>query len=949
MKRNLLVICASTALLTAGLTSCSDSAGREPDAALWQEDFRYQPVAARPQLEVAYTDSSRTAFEILAEEYNLVGQLRAPHLLQNKADGTPWLWFEMEDASGTRYSTRNYRGETRINLYRRGPYYCEIHWFDVHLATDKKDTAALRGDLTLYCYPEKILADITWHGSGRFVPASMEVKGLVEQKYDGFKPFAKGTIQSYSFPIFGESEPLPADAFRLLAGRNPVRYDRKRGCYILGSHTDGGFQKKLYDEPNFYETVTFRVNNDSVKRKIYVCHESSDGGEITEGGMLLDREGHPMPIVVQVSKNFAGEKEEAFYNPTDQPFSETIFPLYLEPGESHTLTSLHLFQNWGRHMTTHWSSLGAWMDYFHSSTGVTETTCYVPFKFAGLGGVTIADFRAMSQECFWVDQPQHDNLAGHSFLSYYDGKDWIHPVYTGTVYRSTGPNWYDIGLRYLTSDGKIKVTADIFETPQNDELRSYFKVRYEVLQPLEIADARANCRFLTIASIIQGLRFDRFAATGVDEIRLDPSKKPFPVKGVALPEENFFIAEYGDSLNKRGSNAIIVKRFSAGGLKPAATVQLGGYKNVFKQDAAKDTRMCLVPDTDDLKLKAGDVIEIEGYWLPYGATFDTKSPEMVVRYDAEGAMHVVSVEQGEKVSDLPIVVRAENNGALFTVAGGKNLIPVVVKGLTQWRMPRIFVREGDAWRPLYHSRNNALDGYQVFCDEDGTFGAVFLVSASEEPQQLKVTVGESLRMPGKIELSQIEYEGAPVGSAVQIATPAGDVVLTIPQPTMYAVGDERFTPQWSLSEGNSLWFKQQFAEWERGGRLSPNEDDIDLEYWWQNYEPDYSHSSPEYTIDLSGTAFEGARPEALVDGEWAEVEDSLAGSVRAVAVRSSDGKHALALVFLNAEGAFHRGESMGLILKPVDAPTKKRYHVRGKVYVTDADMNTLKKRILSEL
>ena len=141
MKRNLLVICASTALLTAGLTSCSDSAGREPDAALWQEDFRYQPVAARPQLEVAYTDSSRTAFEILAEEYNLVGQLRAPHLLQNKADGTPWLWFEMEDASGTRYSTRNYRGETRINLYRRGPYYCEIHWFDVHLATDKKDTA----------------------------------------------------------------------------------------------------------------------------------------------------------------------------------------------------------------------------------------------------------------------------------------------------------------------------------------------------------------------------------------------------------------------------------------------------------------------------------------------------------------------------------------------------------------------------------------------------------------------------------------------------------------------------------------------------------------------------------------------------------------------------------------------------------------------------------------
>ncbi len=144
---------------------------------------------------------------------------------------------------------------------------------------------------------------------------------------------------------------------------------------------------------------------------------------------MLDKDGHPMPLVVQVSKNFAGEKEEKFYNPRDTPFSETYFPLYLEPGERTTLTSLHLYQNWGRHMTKHWSSLGAWMDYFHSSTGVTETTCYVPFKFAGIGGVSIADFRAMSQETFWSGQPQHDNLAGHSFLSFYDGQNWQHAKY----------------------------------------------------------------------------------------------------------------------------------------------------------------------------------------------------------------------------------------------------------------------------------------------------------------------------------------------------------------------------------------------------------------------------------------------------------------------------------------------------------------------------------------
>ncbi len=39
----------------------------------WTEDFKYQPVSMRPGLEVNYTDSSRTAFNVLAQDYRLVG------------------------------------------------------------------------------------------------------------------------------------------------------------------------------------------------------------------------------------------------------------------------------------------------------------------------------------------------------------------------------------------------------------------------------------------------------------------------------------------------------------------------------------------------------------------------------------------------------------------------------------------------------------------------------------------------------------------------------------------------------------------------------------------------------------------------------------------------------------------------------------------------------------
>jgi hypothetical protein len=934
----------------AGIFSCIFDRNKVNESGWWQEDFFYQSLANRPSLEVAYTDASRTAFEIKASEYQLVGQLRAPHLLVDKNDSKPWLWFEMEDADGVRYSTKNNPKNTRINLYRRGPYYCEIHWLDVQLTSETGQTAPLKGDVTLFCYPEKILAAVAWHGVGNFTPRVMEVNGMATLKHKEFKPFEKGIVQHCSFPVYGETEPLPADAFRLLTGTNPVRYDKKRGCYIIGTLTAGSFQKKFYETPNYYGTATFHVTNDQHKRKIYICQESSDGKGITEGGIVLDRDGHPLPIVVQVSKNFASEKEEEFYNPTDIPFSETFFPLYLEPGESHTLTSLHLFQNWGRHMTKHWSSLGAWMDYFHSSTGVTETTCYVPFKYGGLGGISIADFRAMSQTCFWDGQPQHDNLAGHSFLSYYDEKEWIHLVYQGTTYRSTGPNWYDIGLHYLSADGKIKAMVNIFETPQSDELRSYFDVTYEMLQPLAIEDARAHFRLLNAASLIQGLRFGRFAATGTEEIRLNTAEKPFPVKGVGLPAENSFLAIYGDTANKRGSNAIIIKKFSAGQLKPAATVQLGPYKDLFGGEKEMDTRLCLVPDADHLELKTGDKIRIEGYWLPYGATLDTKSPERVVETDAKNAPCVTGIHVGEKISDLPIRVKARGNEAIFSIAGGENLIPVIVTGLTAWRYPRIWMQEGDTWKPLYHSRNNALDGYQVFCDEDGRYGSVFLVPGSLQAQTLKVTAGKEIEMPEKQLLTVVQDERTGHSNALQIGS-ANAVVLRFPAPTgPVAVNDEQTDFKWSQSEEQSLWFSQHFTEWQRGGRASPNEEDIDLEYWWNNFREGNEHVDPEFSVILSASSFENNPLWALVDGEWTSLTSEQKGTVQAVAVQSSaQHNKMLALSFLNTSGAVKKSNGFGLRLRAIDVPPHKRYHVRGKIYLFDGDLDILKQRILLDL
>ena len=71
------------------------------------EDFANQPAAKRPQLEVRYTDGSRTAFDLLAACYHLTGELRKPHRLADAGTGEEWLSVTVEGAAGEVYSAQH--------------------------------------------------------------------------------------------------------------------------------------------------------------------------------------------------------------------------------------------------------------------------------------------------------------------------------------------------------------------------------------------------------------------------------------------------------------------------------------------------------------------------------------------------------------------------------------------------------------------------------------------------------------------------------------------------------------------------------------------------------------------------------------------------------------------------------------------------------------------------
>jgi len=793
----------------------------------WNEDFRHQPPSRRPMIEARYADASRTGLVIEAQRYTISVDLRSEDgqrirdiSISGDRGATSVLtgkgaYLELTDSHGTTYSSLNTKTPSRINIYRRGPYYIETHWLDIELSDSEGKVAPIKGEVVFYSYPEKTHIGVTMH-----VTQSIEIKsaamviemdgltcaGRARNKYGEIKvndfwlvrragnapscaliyPVPRGlddvvlekidhgirithfihNAESHRsenaswdsgskksgflelFPLINsevsaeleaEVTPILSSCFSATKGR-ALGYDPVRGCYKVQTDNPGGFAHH-FENPNDYEIAEFAVHNLGQPRKIYIMHETRMHPGTVECGIVLDDEGWPLPIAVQTSKNFSCEIEEPFYNPQDTAFSETFFPLYLGEDEKRRLSSLHIYQNWGIHPLKQFSSLGAWMDYYHMSTGVTETTCYVPFLFGGLTGVHIADFRPMSQK-MWESQPQHDNVAGHSFLRYLDARGiWHFIEYRRTLFRSTGPNWADVRMEYLSDDGKVRVTLDIFEVPQKDELRNFVRMRVDFLDDVDIKDGdfARNMRLLNIASWVQGMRYTHLAYGGpTGEASVVPIKlnDDFTLLGAVLPSPNGFAAIYPDV---HGANAFMVSRFvgQLDGAEVLPGVSLIGQKN-------GDTVLMLVPITKAKTAKKDDYIEASIVLMPYGVgTQDWKPAQKLALDYGLNQPKVTQIACGTKLDDFPTRIRLDANGnAEFCIAGGMDYIPIIVEGAKDYHTLRLYNIDGEKYI-IDQARPNHKDGYQVFVCDDGSFGSVFLVTTDGKEHRYKVESRQS--------------------------------------------------------------------------------------------------------------------------------------------------------------------------------------------------------------
>ncbi len=552
---------------------------------------------------------------------------------------------------------------------------------------------------------------------GSFEPERGEARAPLTGKRPGawwvVQPLSPGRTAADFFR--NDLAPLPDAAVQVRNG-HWLGWDPAAGLYRISSIMDArayGFSS-AFDVPNRRMELEIALRS---KRARTLMIQSRSNSAILPATVLTDPNGFMLPAPVQSCKNFSGEHEE----PDDAGYGDAYFPVALRAGEERRFNVVHLFQRWGDHMLKQVTSIRFFHIYWHLSSGVSETTCFtIPhFMLHGVF-VRIPDYRPYSGP-FWVGQPQHSCLTWPGLLQYRSRNASVRLMYDETRFYSICPNLARFTMFFHTSDGAASARAEVMEIPQNDETRTFLRIRYRWNRPVSIdGDARLRFRWLNLddkRTPEQLLWTDSDGTFQTRPVRADgkpmllgvPLAPKFPVAGSdGIPA----------GANRRYSSMVLVRALRA---------RLGGraMKQPFlsaQYDKQYGNYWFCAP-AERLQIEPGDFIEADLMLMPSGEPTQAllKPIRERKRWGSEGPV-VEKVEIGRKIADFPATIAADHDVARCTLAGGHNALPLIVTGLSAPGAALLW--ENGMWM---NPQCRGGDGVQVNPDGNGRYRWTFLI------------------------------------------------------------------------------------------------------------------------------------------------------------------------------------------------------------------------------
>ena len=533
-------------------------------------------------------------------------------------------------------------------------------------------------------------------------------------------------------------------------------YDALNGIYVFNTVGPANFNVSYYYEQNNHYRISFDINGDAYNRKTYFMTNTTSGS--LESAVLLDENDVMLPVVMEVGKNFSeASGERNLYNLDDPTYGQAIFPMVVEAGsKNNSYTVLNLYQNWGDYPLKQLSWIQFHSPYYHLSTGVSETNCILPWSYTrdtrGLN--TLPDFRPMSSP-LWPNQPQHTSCGAHTWLIYTDSDNRrVVTENTLDVIDAYGPVYAEVAMDYLSSDGKIKVSYNHIEMPQTDENRTYYEMKYEVLEDITISNFVRNFEFYSVTDNDPTGVYKKVGYLNKDnECVVVAANSTSAVKEYVLgdncPYFSFFDMENSTKDNGYSNLAFLVYdyKFIIGGKESDANFAILNYNNKVSVTLA----------LDEVTLKAGDTFTINAILLPWGSqesNYNGEEPDANVREVRRNTLlnplKATAVENCQVMESVfvPKIKTTNGTSAEFTLSGGNNNCAVRVYGFQKMTVPVIYEKVNGEWvkydvssadSPDNQDYSHKYDGYSIQYDGDGTFSYSFVVEMDNgAPRTFKV-------------------------------------------------------------------------------------------------------------------------------------------------------------------------------------------------------------------
>ena len=576
-----------------------------------------------------------------------------------------------------------------------------------------------RLSFVLSVIPDRDLTDVSF---------GIEVNGVKESLL--LRNWKKGETQDLHAVVFEKTKTEPVELEARVA-------DGEKVVSVYAEKTQG-WQRVEVPKPKGYradeahlQRLLLKIKNPSSKpQPLHINFDLQAPFPGMTGWVPLfrDTEGNPLPIPIQISKNWHRKKGQTilYEGPWGHGLTMLTLPAKFQgevefcvirnfwgtlPVASHSQLSLI---GWGKDQLWDQAAIGSW----------GESICYDPDIC--LGRSMIDDIRPLmvtrkdTKDGKWS---WTNNVGGGDFLVYHNNQNRRQPlVRMKTAYLSQGPNLTDVVYAGKTLDGAIEASLRV-QTPRCDDLnRAYHTIRYDVVKPVKFkrlafyqlgADNYNDHQFKEMAMGTEDGLVEKWKPkTGGKKYH----RQSLPLSG----NYPWFSLHDAISKDKKGAWAnrgMVLRSWKSkvGGKTTEPRFSSFGTQNRFDSCNVE-----IVPPARVKELFPGDFIEatIELLVVPqyfkdyYGSsqsfadhlakTENTWKP--IFRQAKEGGLEV-KVTRGQLVNTFPVEVKVDEfSVAEFMISGGVGYTPITLIGLNShkgWLFERYV---GGKWEKVDQSK-----------------------------------------------------------------------------------------------------------------------------------------------------------------------------------------------------------------------------------------------------